>query len=158
MQSKQRSFCFHSRDASYLRRSPRLKSRAECKANNEVFAFIPEGGCSQASGLGGHNHPAPSLSKGGVPTHPPSPSRHREGAQPHLLGARSLRYRSLKAVAVKLFTQQSCDFLCSLRSPCSPSLTLLTLLTFAHLAQPYSPCSTLLALLNLARFSHLAQI
>ena len=35
-----------------------------------------------------------------VPTHPPAPSRHREGAQPHLLGALTLRYCSLKAVAV----------------------------------------------------------
>ena len=42
-----------------------------------------------------------------VPTHPPSPSRHREGAQPHLLGARSLRYRSLKAVW-PAFTLHTC--------------------------------------------------
>ena len=42
MQSKKRSFCFHSRGAAYLRPSKDSANRVECKAKDEVFAFIPE--------------------------------------------------------------------------------------------------------------------
>ena len=61
-----------------------------------------------------------------VPTHPPSPSRHREGAQPHLRGARSLRYRSLKAVAVMFLRNRvaiSCVRCAHLAQLCSTVFT-----------------------------------